>query len=118
MEKSSSLTGNELEMMKERFKSSLAKCEKIFGDDVFTNPTVSRKRKGLVHYDILMPTIGKLDDNIVNDKAEEIRKAWYELCSSNEFKRTLSGGLQNKSSVMKRRESWVNMLRDVTDGKY
>ncbi len=65
-----------------------------------------------------MPTIGKLDENTVNDKAANIRQAWLDLCSSDEFKRTLSGGLQNKSSVMKRRESWVNILRDVTDGKY
>ncbi|EIA8123366.1 hypothetical protein K7U95_004353, partial [Escherichia coli] len=97
---------------------SLSKCEKIFGEDVFTNPTVRRKRKGLVHYDILMPTIGKLNDDIVNEKSEQIRNAWFTLCSSAEFKKTLSGGLQNKSSVMKRRASWVALLKEVIDGKY
>jgi len=118
MEKLSNLKDDELNPMRTSFKSSLAKCEKIFGDDVFTNPTVRRKRKGLVHYDILMPTIGKLDDDVLDGKVEEIRHAWNQLCSSNEFKRTLSGGLQNKSSVIKRRENWVKLLKDVTDGKY
>lgn len=118
MEQFSTIKDDELNIMKSRFKSSLAKCEKIFGDDVFTNPTVRRKRKGLVHYDILMPTIGKLDDDVVDEKAEDLRNAWHELCSSNEFKRTLSGGLQNKSSVIKRRENWVKLIKDVTNGKY
>lgn len=118
METLSKSTTDELNIMREKFKSSLAKCEKIFGDDVFTNPTVKRKRKGLVHYDILMPTIGKLSDDIVNEKAEVIRRGYSDLCSSTEFKRTLSGGLQNKGSVNRRRESWVKILKDITDGKY
>ncbi|MEN4571588.1 DUF262 domain-containing protein [Pantoea agglomerans] len=117
MEKFSTLEEDNLNEMREKFKSSLQKCEQIFGDDAFTNPTVRRKRKGLVHYDILMPTIGKLSDDVVNVKAEEIRQAWEELCSSNEYKRTLSGGLQNKSSVIKRRDSWTKLLKEVTDGK-
>ncbi|ALV90951.1 MULTISPECIES: DUF262 domain-containing protein [Pantoea] len=117
METFSTLEEDRLNEMREIFKSSLQKCEKIFGDDTFTNPTVRRKRKGLVHYDILMPTIGKLSDEVVNDKAENIRQAWEDLCSSNEFKRTLSGGLQNKSSVIRRRDSWTKLLKEVTDGK-
>lgn len=117
MEKFSALQQDDLNAMREIFKSSLQKCEQIFGDDAFTNPTVRRRRKGLVHYDILMPTIGKLSDEVVNDKAEEIRQAWEELCSSNEYKRTLSGGLQNKSSVIRRRDSWSKLLKEVTDGQ-
>jgi len=117
METFSTLEENRLNEMREIFKSSLQKCERIFGDDTFTNPTVRRKRKGLVHYDILMPTIGKLSDDLVNENAEKIRQAWETLCSSNEFKRTLSGGLQNKSSVIKRRDSWTKLLKEVTDGK-
>ena len=118
MEKFSNLQDDELNVMRDRFKTSLSKCEKIFGEDVFTNPTVRRKRKGLVHYDILMPTIGKLSDDVVNEKSEQIRKAWFALCSSAEFKKTLSGGLQNKSTVMTRRARWVALLKEVTDGKY
>lgn len=118
MEKYSNLPDDQLDVMRDRFKTSLAKCESIFGEDVFTNPTVKRKRKGLVHYDILMPTVGKLSDELVREKAELIRKAWHQLCSSVEFRKTLSGGLQNKSSVIKRRENWVKLLKDVTDGKY
>lgn len=116
MEKFSALEEGDLNEMREVFKSSLQKCEQIFGDDAFTNPTVRRRRKGLVHYDILMPTIGKLSNDVVNEKAEEIRQAWEDLCSSNEYRRTLSGGLQNKSSVVKRRDSWSKLLKEVTDG--
>lgn len=118
MEILSKSTVDELNIMRGKFKSSLEKCQEIFGDDVFTNPTVKRKRKGLVHYDILMPTIGKLSDDIVNEKAEVIRRGYNDLCSSSEFKRTLSGGLQNKASVNRRRESWVKILKDITDGTY
>lgn len=39
MEKFSDLKDDELNIMRERFKTSLSKCEKIFGEDVFTNPT-------------------------------------------------------------------------------
>lgn len=116
MEKFSNIKDDELNIMREKFNSSLAKCEKIFGDDAFTNPTVSRKRKGLVHYDLLMPTVGKLSDDVVSEKAEDICRAWKDLCSSNEYKRTLSGGLQNKSSVIKRRDSWMKLLKEIVDG--
>lgn len=116
MEKFSSLNNDELDVMRDRFVTSLEKCERIFGDDAFTNPTVRRKRKGLVHYDILMPTIGKLSNDVIDDKASEICRAWEELCSSSEYKKTLSGGLQNKSSVIKRRDSWTKLLKDVVDG--
>lgn len=118
MEKLSDSSIDELNTMRNKFTSSLEKCKRIFGEDVFTNPTVKRKRKGLVHYDILMPTIGKLSDNIVDEKAADIRRGYHDLCSSTEFKKTLSGGLQNRGSVNKRRESWVKILKDVTNGKY
>lgn len=116
MESHSSLSDEEVEEHRNRFNNALAICNKIFGDDVFVNPTVVRKRKGLVHYDLMMTTVGELDVEIATGNGTEIREAYAALCSSDAFKRTLSGGLQNKGAMVRRRNQWSQLLRGVIDG--
>lgn len=116
MEKNSLLSPAEIEEHRNRFNKALSACNEVFGDDVFVNPTVDRKRKGLVHYDLVMTTVGDLDIEIVRANKDEIKSAYSTLCSSNSFKKTLSGGLHNKGAIIRRRDEWNSLLKGVIDG--
>lgn len=116
MELNSSLSEEQVEEHRTRFNKALNICNEVFGEDVFVNPTVERKRKGLVHYDLVMNTVGEIDIEIAREKAEVIRQAYSTLCSSDGFKRTLSGGLQNKGSIVRRRAQWSELLQGAIDG--
>lgn len=116
MEAKSSLTVDEVEEHRLRFNTALSICNEVFDDDVFVNPVADRRRKGLVHYDLVMTTVGELDREVAISKKSEIKKAYANLCSSENFKRTLSGGLHNKGATMRRRAEWNQMLRGVIDG--
>ncbi|WP_417505716.1 DUF262 domain-containing protein [Marinomonas gallaica] len=113
MEKNSSLDADEVIEHRERFLKALSTCKEIFDDNVFVNPSVDRKRKGLVHYDLMMTTVGELDPETARKYAAEIKNAYSTLCQSDEFKRTLSGGLQNKGSIQRRRAQWDTLLKGV-----
>lgn len=113
MENNSSLDVSEVIEHRERFLNSLNLCKEVFGDDVFMNPSVTRKRKGLVHYDLMMTTVGELDPDTARQHATEIKDAYSALCQSDEFKRTLSGGLQNKGSIQRRRAQWDTLLQGI-----
>ena len=116
MDKNSGLPEEEIADFDTRFQRALQNCVLVFGDDVFTNLAVERKRKGLVHYDLLMPTVGELDPQVAADSAGKIREAYRTLCDSEDFKRTLSGGLQNKSAIVRRRDSWAILLKAALHG--
>jgi hypothetical protein len=110
MEKNSKLDNKNIEILTNKFESAIENCVSVFGDNVFSDSTRDRKKQGLVYYDLLMPTIGLLDRNIVVSKVEKLRNAFEELCTSEEFRRTLSGGLQKKSSILKRRRLWNKLM--------
>ncbi|GAB4125464.1 MAG: hypothetical protein Tsb0027_24510 [Wenzhouxiangellaceae bacterium] len=115
MERNSELDDDALERYRESFTKALENCIEVFGNNVFTNPAAERKRKGLVHYDLLMPTVGRLDPDIAKEKKENIKEAYLTLCESDDFKRTLSGGLQNRSSILRRKKSWSELLEAAID---
>lgn len=113
MESNSSLDVAEVLDHRKRFLNALNICKEVFGENVFMNPSVIRKRKGLVHYDLMMTTVGELDVETARKHATEIQTAYSTLCQSEEFKRTLSGGLQNKGSIQRRRAQWDILLQGV-----
>ena len=115
MESNSSLTDDEVDALRERFLNALSICKSVFGDNVFMNPSVDRKRKGLVHYDLMMTTVGELDTDLAAEHSAGIQAAYFTLCESDDFKRTLSGGLQNKGSIKRRRTQWNALLQGVLD---
>lgn len=115
MGNNSELSREKISEHRSRFNNALRICMDVFGNDVFTNPAAKRKRKGLVHYDLLMPTVGELDSAIAKKSAVKIQAAYKALCDSDDFKRTLSGGLQNKSAITRRRENWVNLLETAVN---
>jgi len=110
MEKNANLDSAKIAEHKNCFNKAIDNCVEVFGENVFTNPAAERQRKGLVHYDLLMSTVGKLDSELAKSRAAEIQAAYKELCESEAFKKTLSGGLQNKSSIIRRRSGWDELL--------
>ncbi|MDD2914341.1 MAG: DUF262 domain-containing protein [Gallionella sp.] len=100
-----------IDSLRIKFNTALNNCETVFNNDIFTDSTRDRKRQGLVHYDLLMPTIGLLPESIVKSHATQIKSAYNELCVSEEFRKSLSGGLQKKSSIVKRRQLWNERLQ-------
>lgn len=118
MQSNSELSASDLKKYRTSFNSALSNCISVFGiRNVFTNPAARRKRKGLVHYDLLMPTVGLLGRDSAEANKDRIQKAYLKLCRSDEFKRTLSGGLQNKGSILNRRQSWTKLLDKATSSE-
>lgn len=116
MERNSLLSDEQVEEHRNRFNAALSLCNEIFEDEVFVNPIVDRKRKGLVHYDLVMTTVGELNRAIAIEKKDQIKKAYAKLCASENFQRTLSGGLQNRGAIIRRREEWNSLLKEAVDG--
>lgn len=113
MERSAEASDETIDDLRNKFKCALKNCEEVFGDDLFIDVTRDRRKQGMVHYDLLMPTVGLLDSSIVRDKAIKIKTAYDQLCDDDAFRRTLSGGLQKKSSILKRRTLWEPLLNDA-----
>ena len=116
MEANSCLSDEEVEEHRDRFNTALSICNEIFDEEVFVNPIADKRRKGLVHYDLVMTTVGELDREIAISKKQEIKQAYAKLCASENFQRTLSGGLQNKGAIIRRRAEWNQLLQGVVDG--
>lgn len=95
------------------FTSALDKCVSVFGESVFCDTTRQRAKQGLVYYDLLMPTVGLLDQKIIDKKGSKIQKAFEDLCRSDAFRRTMSGGLQKKTSLLRRRHLWAQLLEKI-----
>lgn len=109
MQEKSEIGDNEIDALRNRFSKYISNCVLVFGDDVFRD-TKKRQKQSMVYYDLLMPTIGSLSDETIQSKKDAIKNAFDQLCQSVPFQKTLSGGLQQKSSILKRREIWKNLL--------
>jgi uncharacterized protein with ParB-like and HNH nuclease domain len=92
------------------FNQGLTNCLTVFGKDAFIDKSKERPRQSMVYYDLMMPSLGKMPPAHVKKSKLKIKSAFQELCESTAFQKTLSGGLQNKSSILKRREIWNNLL--------
>jgi hypothetical protein len=66
-----------------------------------------------VHYDLLMHSFAKVTKAKVKNKKGKIISAFSDLCGDAGFQRTLSGGIQNKASILKRRELWSKRLNPI-----
>src|SRR5262249_45280859 len=103
MKNASSYSFDKLEVLKNNFNNALDACLIVFSqDEVFSDISRDRRRQGVVYYDLLMTTLGKIKHSVIKKKRTAIRSAFIELCKSDSFKRSTAGGLQRKSSVNKR----------------
>ena len=97
------------------FGATMATCTQIFGESVFSDTTKNRPRQSIVHYDLLMSSMSTMSKAKILGKKERIRKAFEALCMKPEFQRTLSGGIQNKASILKRRELWRKLVTPIIE---
>lgn len=113
MRENADMPQTKIKKLRSLFTSTLAVCEHIFGESVFADTTKDKPRQSIVHYDLLMNSMASLKKADVVGKEEKIRKAFEKLCKNAEFQRTLSGGIQNKSSILKRRELWHKLIKPI-----
>jgi hypothetical protein len=114
MKKASSFEENKLVELSGKFEASLSSCLTIFDEnEVFADISKERRRQGVVYYDLLMNTLGEIDNDILAEKRGQIRQAFIDLCSSADFKRLTAGGLQRKSSISRRNTAWTTKLQEA-----
>ncbi|PSN13850.1 hypothetical protein C7293_14215 [filamentous cyanobacterium CCT1] len=109
------ITSDEEDRMSADFKDTLRKCKLVFDEDIFMNPTKERRRQSMVFYDLLMFSFSGMDEKALLEKKERIKKKFHELCKLDEFQKTLSGRLQNKSSILRRRHLWGKLLKEAIE---
>jgi hypothetical protein len=113
MQKNSDISEADVEKLKKLFNKTLEICKDIFGDSVFTDTTKSRPKQSIVHYDLLMNSFSRITKKNIKGKERQIVKAFEKLCKNSSFQATLSGGIQNKASILKRRELWGENLKPI-----
>jgi len=113
MRVNASISEHKIKRLKTLFDNTLATCVQIFGASVFTDTTKSQPRQSIVHYDLLMNSMAGRPKSKIKGKEEKIRRAFEKLCKNSDFQRTLSGGIQNKASILKRRELWAKLLAPI-----
>lgn len=96
------ITSEETKEMRTEFINPLNKCISVFNGSVFIDTTKQRKRQSMVYYDLLMYSFSNIDEKTLLDNQETIRSSFIKLCQLESFQRSLSGGLQNKSSILRR----------------
>ncbi|TLX64033.1 hypothetical protein DN820_08470 [Stutzerimonas nosocomialis] len=117
MEKHQNLTLKETKSYATEFTEALDKCKTVFGKDIFIDTNKQRRRQSMVYYDLLMHSLAPVEINTVREKKENIKKAFTELCRNKDFQKSLSGGLQNKASILKRRALWESLLEKAIHGR-
>ncbi len=96
--------------MKTKFTSTLKKCTEVFGEKVFMDTNKANPRQSIVYYDLLMHSFTNIPASKLKALKAKIKLAFAELCNESEFQSTLSGGLQNRSSIIKRRTLWKKKI--------
>ncbi|MBB4758083.1 hypothetical protein XarjCFBP7653_17270 [Xanthomonas arboricola] len=117
MRTNANLPENKIRKLHVTFNRTLSICQQIFENAVFSDITKNQPRQSIVHYDLLMNSMAGLTKNKIKGKEEKIKKAFEKLCKNSDFQKTLSGGVQNKASILKRRELWGNLIRPILVGK-
>jgi hypothetical protein len=95
------------------FKTTLKKCIDVFENKVFIDTNKEKPKQSLIFYDLLMWSFSKETEEFLLNKKEELKQSFSEMCLSEEFKRTISGGTQMKTSILNRRRLWINKLNQI-----
>jgi hypothetical protein len=112
MEKSLTFDAPRIEVLRQEFDASLSACQIVFNEDeIFSDISKGRNRQGIVYYDLLMNSLGEIDTKVLQDKREQIRSAFFDLCQSPDFKRLIAGGVQRKASISRRNKLWGDRLK-------
>lgn len=115
MRENAKMSDAKIRKLKSLFNTTLIVCKQIFGDSVFADTTKAQPRQSIVHYDLLMSSMSKVDTRRVKGKEKDIKLAFEKLCRNTNFQRTLSGGIQNKASILRRRELWSKLVSPILE---
>ncbi|WP_082968810.1 DUF262 domain-containing protein [Perlucidibaca aquatica] len=113
MRENSNASEAKIAKLKSSFNCTIEICQQVFGETVFADTTKNKPRQSIVHYDLLMNSLSKYKKTQIKGKEAKIQEAFRELCKKPEFQKTLSGGIQNKISILKRRELWEKILKPI-----
>jgi hypothetical protein len=100
----------EIEELEKLFNSTLKKCISIFENNTFVNPNKQQPRQSVALYDLLMWSMANESVEFLNTNKSQISDAYTDLCSMPEFTRTMAGGLQQKHSIITRRNLWTQKI--------
>lgn len=109
------ISEEDIDLLKVEFNTTFNRCMIAFDNKPFIDFTKEKPKQSLVHYDLLMWSFRSLTDQFVEDNKIQISQLFKELCLDERFIRTLSGGLQKKSSILKRRELWLAKLDTINE---
>lgn len=100
------------EEMKQEFLETLEKCTSTF-EKPFVDMNQERPRQSVAYYDLLMWSFSSLSKEYIQSNQEILNKKFLELCQMPEFKKTMAGGLQQKSAIVTRRDLWEQKLSEI-----
>lgn len=106
-----------IDSLREKFNNTLEKCLLIFEGTVFTNPRKQQPRQSLALYDLIMWSLSNEDISFLERNRQKIFDAYCDLCETTEFSKTMAGGLQQKSSIMTRRNLWIKKLNEIRNNE-
>lgn len=109
------ISEEEVDSLRDIFNQTLNKCLKVFDNHPFVDTTKDRPKQSLVYYDLLMWSFANKEEAYLLDYKEEIQTLFKELCNDPDFIRTLSGGLQQKSSILRRRVLWNQKISKINE---
>lgn len=95
------------------FNTTLNKCLFVFDNNPFVDTTKQKQRQSLVYYDLIMWSFRNRTQEFLTANKPAIVAKFNELCNDVSFTKTLSGGLQLKSSILKRRAIWTEKLASL-----
>lgn len=105
----------EILLLKEKFNTTLQKCINTFDDYLFSNPTRAQPRQSLAIYDLVMWSFSNEETDFITDNKQALKDAFYELCDSEEFNKTMAGGVQQKHSILTRRRLWTEKINKIKE---
>lgn len=111
------ISENEILDLEKLFIETLNKCITTFENFVFTNPNKQQPRQSVALYDLLMWSMTNENTDFLQTNKSKIVAAYKELCDTPEFNRTMAGGLQQKSSILARRNLWVEKLTQIKNNE-
>jgi hypothetical protein len=113
MRENSKISEEKLDKLRKLFNKSLEMCIQVFGKNVFIDTTKNKPKQSIVYYDLLMHGMANIPKSKIKGQEAKIRAAFVTLCEKSDFQRTLSGGIQNKSSILKRRQIWEKLIGPI-----
>lgn len=100
--------------LEKKFNLALKSCRIIFEEDeIFSDINSERRRQGVLYYDLLMVTLLKIPLGKLRKNRKNLRNSFKDLCKSPDFKKLNTGGIQKKSSFLKRNALWMEKINGI-----